>query len=96
MIGIQGEDIVYLCVIFRELVFKPFLLSYEYRLCPDTDSAYRWCGSVPEELPHLMVMCCVLSDLWRCWGITSPRDLWLHPASSLSFLRDAGVIQDPQ
>ena len=73
----------------------PSLLSYECRVRPDTDPACRWCGSVPEDLPHLLLTCSALEDPRNRWGITSLRDLWERPAASLAFLRDAGVIRDP-
>ena len=71
----------------------PAILTYEARLCPDTDPACRWCQSPPESVPHLFQECTALVEARRAHGITTVRDLWDSSSPSLGFLREVGVLQ---
>ena len=73
----------------------PALLSYECRLREDTDPTCRWCGNLPESLPHLLEDCLGLTAERTTCGVTHTRDLWSRPSQVLRFLRLAGLLQNP-
>jgi hypothetical protein len=73
----------------------PALLAYQNRIRPEVAPTCRWCGAAPEEPVHLFTDCPELDGLRRMRNITSVRDLWENPVSSLALLREAGLLQDP-